>query len=81
MGGDVDSDEYGDPVVDVDEVLGDDDDVGNEDVDDKVEDVGEPQRRVQGAPRESELEAGPLSLSTLQSNHQHNVDHNVYNHY
>ena len=71
MGGDVDSDEYGDPVVDVDEVRGDDDDVGNEDVDDKVDDGGEPQHRVQGAPHESELEAEPLSLSTFQSNHPH----------
>ena len=70
---------YGDPVVDVGEVRGDDED----DVDDKVDwcvyDVGEPQHQEQGAPHEWELEAEPLSLSTFhQDNHQH-ADHNLEN--
>ena len=55
----------GDPVDDVDEVCGNYVDFA--DVADKVDvvDVGRPQRQVQGAPHEWELEAEPLSLSTL----------------
>ena len=48
--------------VDVDEVDGDDVDFA--DAADKVG-VGRPRRQVQGAPHELELEAEPLSLSTL----------------
>ena len=62
---DVDSDDYGDPVDDVDAVHGDNVDFA--DLDNKVDvgDVGRPQHQVQGAPHVSELEAEPLSLSTL----------------
>ena len=62
---DGDSDDYGDPVDDVDAVHGDNVDFA--DLDNKVDvgDVGRPRHQVQGAPHVSELEAGPLSLSTL----------------
>ena len=62
---DGDSDDYGDPVDDVDAVHGDNVDFA--DLDNKVDvgDVGRPQHQVQEAPHVSELEAEPLSLSTL----------------